>query len=149
MTTSSAKSPLRTQTPRLRGRPTCGRGRRFGRTDHRLRMAPSATHSHGTTRARGVRVHWARTKRSTALSCTPFIVLCSRFSKNPAARRLPSSQMPRQPYRGLHPTHQAQDRDTLSRSYNRHYGSNEESPPNSDGSPALQAPPATKRPASG
>jgi len=41
------------------------------------------------------------------------------LSKNPAVRR-PSSQTPRQPYRGLHPTHQAQDSDTLSQSHNRH-----------------------------
>jgi len=94
---------------------------------------------------------WARTRRSTTLSCTPFIVLCSRYSKNPAARRLPSSQTLRQPYRGLHPTRQAQDSDTLSRSHNRHtaYGSNEVSPSNSGGSPAMQAPPATRRPTSG
>ena len=78
---------------------------------------------------------WARTRRSATLSCTPFTVLCSRFFKNPAARRSPSSQTPRQPYSGLHPTHQAQDSDTLSQSYNRHttYGNNEESPSNSDG----------------
>jgi len=58
---------------------------------------------------------------------------------------------PRQPYRGLHPTHQVQDSDTLSQSHNRHtaYGSNEKSPSNSGGSPAMQAPPATRRPASG
>ena len=38
--------------------------------------------------------------------------------------------------------HQAQDSDTLSQSHNRHttYGSNEESPSNSSGSPAMQAP---------
>jgi len=37
---------------------------------------------------------------------------------------------------------------TLSQSHNRHttYGSNEESPPNSGGSLAMQAPPATRRP---
>ena len=57
----------------------------------------------------------------------------------------------RQPYRGLHPMHQAQDSDTLSRSRNGHttYGSNEESPSNSGGSPSMQAPPATRRPTSG
>jgi len=73
------------------------------------------------------------------------------LSKNLAARGSPSSQMPRQPYRGLHPTHQAQDSDMLSQSHNRHttYGSNEESPSNSGGSPAMQVPPATRRPTSG
>ena len=49
--------------------------------------------------------------------------------------------MPRQPYRGLHPTYQAQDSDTQSQSHIRNttYGSNKESPPNPDGSPAMQA----------
>jgi len=111
-------------------------------------MAPSAAQSHGTTpsTARGQECGsaWARTRRSTTLSCTPFTVLCSRFSKNPAARRSPSSQTPRQPYRGLYPTHEAQDSDTLSQSHNTHttFGSNEESQPNSGGSPAMQVPPA-------
>jgi len=96
----------------------------------------------------GVRVHMGRTRRSTTLSYTPFTVLYSRFSKlNPAARRSPSSQ--RQPYRGSQPTYQVQDSDisTLSRSHNRHTtcGSNEESPSNPDGSPAMQAPPVTRR----
>jgi len=50
----------------------------------------------------------------------------------PRGQKITTSQTPRQPYRGLHPTHQAQDSDTLLRSHNRHttYGSNEESPPN-------------------
>ena len=67
---------------------------------------------------------------------TRVTVLCSRFSKNPAARSSPSSQTPRQPFRGSHPAHQTQGNDTLSRSYNRHTTprSNEESPSNSDGS---------------
>jgi len=80
-----------------------------------------------------------------ALSYTPFI------STNPVVRILPPSQIPRQPYRGLHPTHQAQDSDTLSRPHSRHTTnrSNEESPSNFDGFPTMQAPAATRRPTSG
>jgi len=68
-----------------------------------------------------------------------------------STRRSTSSQTPRQPYRGLHPTHQEQDSYTQSQSHNRHttYGSNEESLSNSGGSPTMQAPPATRRPMSG
>jgi len=89
-------------------------------------------------------------RRDTELHAI-YPVLCSSFSKNPAARRSPSSQTPRQPCRGIHPTHKAQDSDTLSRSHNRRTtdGSKGESPSNSDGSPAMQAPPATRRPMSG
>jgi len=131
------------------------RGRRFGRTDHGSRMAPSAAQSHATTpsttRGQECGCTWARTRRSATLSCTPFTLLCSRVSKNSETRRSPSSQTPRQPYRGLHPTHQAQDSDTLSQLHNRRttYGSNEESQSNSGGPPAMQAPPATRRPTSG
>ena len=45
------------------------------------------------------------------MSCTPFTVLCSEDLQTPSCRH---------PYRGSHPTHQAQDCDTLSRSHTRH-----------------------------
>ena len=65
--------------------------------------APSAAQSRGTTpsttRGQECGSTWVRARRFTTLSCTPFIVLCSRSSENPAARRSPFSQTPRQPYR--------------------------------------------------
>jgi len=61
----------------------------------------------------GARVHMGRNQEVYGAELHAICRAMLTLFKNPVARRSPSSQTPRQPYRGLHPTYQAQDSDNV------------------------------------